>query len=95
MARLKLKQSKKLTSFGLWKRNRDGTRYRCGNVEVRKVKRPKENHGPGDYWRIFVRHPSGRWEELTLKQRPWGYGHPGQAKIGAALVAAHQRGAYQ
>ena len=86
---IKLEQTKRVSSLGTWVRLKDGS-YQCGNVKVMNV----GGKGREASWRIFVR--SGRkWEVLVLKSRPWGYGSAGQAKVGAALVAAHQRGVYR
>lgn len=92
MPRLRLDTSRRITSLGCWRRLKDGS-YRCGNVWVRPWQ--KEGTRPlRDNWRIFVR-VKRKWEMYVSRQRPWGYGHAGQAKIGAGLIAAHQRGAYR
>lgn len=65
-----------------WERQPDGT-WRCGNVMI-------QNDGdepPRDSWNIYVRLDAGTWVRVRAKSRPWGYGHPGQAKIGAAKLA--------
>ncbi len=86
--KIELEQTKRTSSFGLWKKQEDGS-YRCGNVKV--AIGPREDNKQWDSWRIFVLDENEQWEMLVLKNRPWGYGHAGQAKIGAALAARHQR----
>lgn len=67
-----------------WQQQRDGS-YRCGNVVLRNV----GGSGLRSNWRIFVRR-NGRLVMVWPAQRPWGYGHPGQAKIGAAHLSKPQ-----
>lgn len=94
MTTLKLETETRATSHGQWKRQRDGS-WRCGNVKIVNI----GSTGLRQDWRIFVRARTVRgradWRIVSLRQRPWGYGHAGQAKIGAGLIAAHQRGAFR
>jgi hypothetical protein len=64
----------------MWERTAAGN-WLCGNVAVIQ---------DGGSWYIHVRGRYG-WGRVFPAQRPWGYGHAGQAKIGAALMAKHQR----
>ena len=82
------------STLGCWiKENpKNGNGYRCGNVAVRKMLwKKKWNGDDGFRWFIFVRNKSGKWKLYLPATRPYGYGHQGQAKIGAAMSARWQR----
>lgn len=82
------------SSLGCWIKEhpRNGNGYRCGNVAVRQMFwRKKWNGDDGIRWFIFVRGANKRWKLFLPKTRPYGYGHQGQAKIGAAMCARWYR----
>jgi hypothetical protein len=80
------------STLGLWIRiNAD--EYRCGNVAV---KRCDYKGDPTGRWFIFLRSPrakrrrTAKYKLFLPKTRTYGYGHPSQAKIGAAMAARWQ-----
>lgn len=78
------------TTAGLWiERPRPDSHHPdhiCGNVMVRCV---GDRGRSGDYifwdWRIFIR-LKDTWIQVHPKNRPYGYGSAGVAKIGARLM---------
>lgn len=62
-----------------WKQMEDGS-FRCGNVLIRN----DGGTGIRSNWRIYRVEQDGRLTLIHPKSRPWGYGHSGQAKIGAS-----------
>lgn len=88
--RLKLITKPRVTSLGQWTKLADGS-WRCGNVMIVNV--GEDGQFCRQDWRVFVLN-SRRWA-LAEYSRKYGYSHAGQAKIGAALVAAHQRGVFK
>lgn len=62
----------------LWERLKNGD-YQSGNCRV--CYQPKQ-----DQWLVFVKEGE-EWVNKRPVSRPWGYGHAGQAKIGAAHMA--------
>ena len=85
MPRMKLNTVERTGSNGLWIPCRDGS-WRCGNVKVAVG----ESDRPWDTWYVYVLNRT-KWRKVMPAQRPWGYGHPGQAKIGAALMARQKK----
>lgn len=68
-----------------WVEYEDGS-FRSGNVVLR-------NEGGSRIradWRIYCVDDRGRLVMVSPKSRPWGYGHVGQAKIGAAHIVKPQ-----
>lgn len=92
--KMRLEITKRITSLGEWQIQPDGS-YRCGNVKVQREKRPDGRY----QWFVYVftrlHRGVGHWRKVMPEQRPWGYGHQGQAKIGAALMAKYQREEHQ
>ena len=82
----KLIQKPRTSGISDWVRQRDGS-WRCGNVKV--AIDPKAGRD-WDSWFVYVLRRT-RWVKCMPPSRPWGYGHSGQAKIGAALMARHRK----
>ena len=94
--RMRLITSPRTTSLGQWKQLPNGD-WQCGNVQVRCLERYKlPTTGDWEFqtWWVFVftgtKETKDGWDIVTPDQRPYGYGHAGQAKIGAALMAKYQ-----
>lgn len=82
------------STLGCWVKEhpRNGNGYRCGNVAVRqRFWAKKWNGDDGLRWFIFLKQRDGTWKRHLPATRPYGYGHQGQAKIGAAMCARWQR----
>src|SRR4051794_13145989 len=84
-----LNTTERTSALGLWIPCRDGS-WRCGNVKVALAADEREGKSGRKSWFVFVLNRT-RWTRVFPKMRPYGYGHQGQAKIGAALMALHQR----
>lgn len=78
------------TTANRWERLPDGG-YRCGNVEIHLAEDLHPAANGRTSWFVYERMRGGELELRIPEGRPWGYGHPGQAKIGAALMARARR----
>jgi hypothetical protein len=85
MPTLRLNTESRVSTLGKWVAQIDGS-YRCGNVLVRNV----GGQGVTQCWRIFIL-DGENWKEHMPASRSHGYFCAGSAKIGAALMASHQR----
>jgi hypothetical protein len=69
-----------------WQKMEDGS-FRSGNVLIRcDVRTPFGAH-TFETWFIYRVDARGKLTKVHPKSRPWGYGHAGQAKIGASHLA--------
>lgn len=64
-----------------WVKMEDGS-FRCGDVIIRN----DGDTGIRSDWRIYRVDENGKLTRVWAKSRPWGYGHSGQAKIGASRI---------
>lgn len=71
-----------------WVKMEDGS-FRSGNVLIRN----DGGEALRSDWRIYRVEADGRLTLVHPKSRPWGYGHPGQAKIGASHINEPQEAA--
>lgn len=69
-----------------WNKQEDGS-FRCGNVVIRCDERTPYGGHTFERWHIYRVEDGGRLVKVHAKSRPWGYGHAGQAKIGASHIA--------
>lgn len=69
-----------------WQRTEDGS-FRCGNVVIRCDRREPYGGHTFETWHIYRVDDKGRLVRVHAKSRPWGYGHSGQAKIGASHLS--------
>ncbi len=74
-----------------WKEMEDGS-LRCGNVVIRCDKRTPYGGHTFETWHIYRVESTGKLTRVHPKSRPWGYGHAGQAKIGASHLTQPQEG---
>lgn len=68
-----------------WVAMSDGS-FRSGNVVIRN----DGGSGIRSDWRIYCVDGVGRLVRVHPRSRPWGYGHAGQAKVGAAHIVKPQ-----
>ncbi len=86
---MKLLQFKKLAPVVVnpndWSEQEDGS-LRCGNVVIRCDERTPHGGYTFERWHIYRVESDGKLTRVHPKSRPWGYGHAGQAKIGASRL---------
>lgn len=75
----------KVVRANAWLEQEDGS-FRCGNVLIRCDERTPCGGHAFERWHIYRVEPDGRLTRVWAKSRPYGYGHAGQAKIGASHI---------
>jgi hypothetical protein len=84
---LKLKQTAPtVVRHNDWQQMEDGS-FRSGNVVIRCDRREPFGGHTFETWNIYRVDGNGRLTRVWCKSRPWGYGHAGQAKIGASHMS--------
>lgn len=87
MRELKLKKTAPVVvRLNDWNEMEDGS-FRCGNVVIRCDSKTSYGGHTFETWHIYCVGRGGKLIRVYAKSRPWGYGHAGQAKIGANHLA--------
>lgn len=86
MKPLKLKAGPpKVVRVNAWRKQDDGS-FRSGNVLIRCDERTPYGGHTFERWHIYRVEANGTLTRVWAKSRPYGYGHAGQAKIGASHI---------
>jgi hypothetical protein len=87
--KIKLKtRPAKPSTLGCWERLPDGS-WQCGNVRIINLGSKTDRYKAD--WFVFLVKDGELQGPIMPAQRQHGYGHAGQAKIGASLMARYGR----